>query len=88
MDLREARVGGERGFRTLIAMPTTHNETHYRADVVRLGLLKRHEQPYRSEESEMGRGERKRENKGNGMEGKEESKLLLTEGGGKKKGTF
>lgn len=37
VDLREARVGGERGFITLIAMPTTHNETHYRADVVRLG---------------------------------------------------
>ena len=37
VDLREARVGGERGFITLIAMPTTHNEAHYRADVVRLG---------------------------------------------------
>lgn len=51
VDLREAKVGGEQGFITLIAMPTTHNETHYRADVVRLGWLKRHEQPYRSEES-------------------------------------
>lgn len=48
VDLRLARAGGEWGFITLIAMPTTHNEAHYGADVVRLRWLKRHEQPYRS----------------------------------------
>lgn len=50
VDLTETRAGGEWGFITLIVMPTAHNETHYRADVVRLEWLKRHEQPCRSEE--------------------------------------
>lgn len=37
--------GKEWGFRALIAMPTTHNEVYYRADVVRLEWLKRRRQP-------------------------------------------
>lgn len=42
-------------------MPPTHNEDHYRTDVVRLWRLERHKQPYRSERSkeerkEQGRG--------------------------------
>lgn len=37
VDLKEARAGRESGFKAVIAMPTTHNEAHYRADVVRLG---------------------------------------------------
>lgn len=48
VDLKEMRAGGEWGFITLIVMPTAHNEVHYRADVVRLEWLKRHEQPCRS----------------------------------------
>lgn len=69
MDLREERVGRDRGFITLIAMPTAHNETHYRADVVRLVRLKRHAQPYRSEKGRTaggrdgGKGERSDERK-------------------------
>lgn len=38
----------EWGFKALIAMPTTHNEVYYRADVVRLEWLKRRRQPCRS----------------------------------------
>lgn len=56
VDLKEMRAGKEWGFITLIAMPTTHNEAHYRADVVRLEWLKRHEQPCRSEEGEREKG--------------------------------
>lgn len=44
-------------------MPTTHNEKHYRTDVVRLRRFERHERPYRSEEGEKrarkARGRRK-----------------------------
>lgn len=40
----------EQGFRTLIAMPSTHDERNYIADVVRLWRLERHEQPNRSDE--------------------------------------
>lgn len=40
----------EQGFRTLIAMPSTHDERNYIADVVRLWRLERHEQLNRSHE--------------------------------------
>lgn len=36
----------------MIAVPATHNEKHYRTDVVRLCRLERHGQPRRSEASE------------------------------------
>lgn len=83
VDLREARVGGERGFITLIAMPAAHNETHYRADVVRLGWLERHEQPRRSEESTRKQGGQGREeNKGGTLSDWEQSEWVVIDGRG------
>lgn len=83
VDLREARVGGERGFITLIAMPAAHNETHYRADVVRLGWLERHEQPRRSEERTRKQGGQGREeNKGGTLSDWEQREWVVIDGRG------
>lgn len=58
----------EQGFRTLIAMPSTHDERNYIADVVRLWRLERHEQLNRSHEWEKKKGKVGRRKRGDTQE--------------------